>query len=86
MPETTTQVENETARQAFAEEFAKIEFPVLPAAVSRLISEINRDEPDTARLETIINSEPQISAKILRKLRHLRYEGIADEERRESSQ
>ena len=66
MSETTTQVENETARQAFAEEFAKIEFPVLPAAVSRLISEINRDEPDTARLETIINSEPQISAKILR--------------------
>ncbi len=66
MEETTTQVENESARETFAEEFQNIEIPVLPAAVSRLIAEINRDEPDTARLEQIIGSEPQISAKILR--------------------
>jgi len=64
--DTTTRVDTETARAAFAQEFKKIKLPVLPAAVSRLIAEINRDEPDTSRLEKIIASEPQISAKVLR--------------------
>ncbi len=58
--------EYESARQEFAEQFKYIKIPVLPAAVSRLLSEINRNEPEIARLETIISSEPQISAKILR--------------------
>ncbi|MBC8425229.1 HDOD domain-containing protein [bacterium] len=73
MADTTTQVENETARQAFIEEFRDIEIPVLPAAVSQLISEINRDEPDIGRLEAIIASEPQISAKILRTINSSNY-------------
>ena len=58
--------EYESVRQAFAEQFRHIRIPVLPAAITRLLSEINRDEPDIGKLETIISSEPQISAKILR--------------------
>jgi HD-like signal output (HDOD) protein len=58
--------ECESARQAFAEQFRYIKIPMLPAAISRLLAEINRKEPEIAKLETIISSEPQISAKILR--------------------
>ncbi len=56
----------ESAREAFAEQFRFIKIPVLPAAIARLLNEINKDEPDIAKLETIVSSEPQISAKILR--------------------
>ncbi|MBU0742463.1 HDOD domain-containing protein [bacterium] len=66
MVDRTAQAESESVRQTFEKEFGKIEIPVLPAAVSRLLAEINSDEPDTGRLEKIISSEPQICAKILR--------------------
>ncbi len=58
--------EYESARQAFAEQFRYIKIPILPAAIARLLAEINRQEPEIAKLETIISSEPQISAKVLR--------------------
>jgi HD-like signal output (HDOD) protein len=43
-----------------------VRLPVLPAAVTRLLAEINSPEPDIVRLERIIAAEPQISAKVLR--------------------
>ena len=73
MNDQTVQEDYSPVRQQFAEEFKDIEIPVLPAAVSRLLSEINRSEPDTARLEKIIGSEPQISAKVLRTVNSSQY-------------
>jgi len=63
----------DSARQTFAEQFRCIKIPILPAAISSLLSEINRDEPDIAKLETIISSEPQISAKILRTVNSVQF-------------
>jgi len=60
MPETTT------VNEVFAEMFGKIKAPILPAAVSRLLSEINSPEPDVTKLELIISAEPQISARVIR--------------------
>lgn len=55
-----------TVSEIFSEMFQKVQAPVLPAAVARLLAEINSPDPDTAKLELIISAEPQISARVLR--------------------
>jgi HD-like signal output (HDOD) protein len=54
------------SREAFAQDMQSVRLPVLPAAVSSLLVEVNSAEPDVRKLETIISAEPQISAKVLR--------------------
>jgi HD-like signal output (HDOD) protein len=49
----------------FAAMIRDTECPALPAAVSRLLAEINRAEPDIARLEALIGAEPAFAAKVL---------------------
>ncbi len=46
--------------------FKKVDIPPLPQAAARLVAEINRPVPDVDRLVTIISSEPEFSAKVLR--------------------
>ena len=50
----------------FASMFKDVEIPPLPAAVANLLEELNKPEPNIARLETIITTEPEIAARILR--------------------
>ncbi len=46
--------------------FKDSEIPPLPAAVSRLLKEINCPEPDIERLANVVSSDPEIAAKVLR--------------------
>ncbi len=55
-----------SVNELFTDMFSRIQAPVLPAAVSRLLSEINSPEPDVTKLELIISAEPQISARVMR--------------------
>ena len=63
---TSTEPVELSPRERFAQDMESVRLPVLPAAVTRLLSEINSPEPDVAKLEEIIAAEPQISAKVLR--------------------
>lgn len=54
------------SRQEFTQIFEKIRVPALPQAISRLVTEIHNPEPDTKKLVMLIESEPQISARVLR--------------------
>jgi HD-like signal output (HDOD) protein len=49
----------------FGKMFKDAKLPVLPAAVARLVDEVNKDEPDVTVLETIISAEPEFSVKVL---------------------
>ncbi len=49
----------------FGQMFGEVRLPVLPQAVSRVIDEVNKDEPDVAVLEDIIAAEPEFSVKVL---------------------
>ena len=55
-----------TFKDEFAEAFRTVKLPVLPAAVSRLLAEVNSPEAEVGRIERIIAAEPLISAKVLR--------------------
>ncbi|HPF34218.1 MAG TPA: HDOD domain-containing protein [Candidatus Krumholzibacteria bacterium] len=55
-----------TVSEVFSEMFSKVQAPVLPAAVARLLAEINSPDPDMNDLELIVSAEPQISARVLR--------------------
>lgn len=55
-----------TVSEIFSEMFRKVQAPVLPAAVARLLAEINSPDPDMNDLELIVSAEPQISARVLR--------------------
>jgi HD-like signal output (HDOD) protein len=45
--------------------FARMKLPPLPAAVARVLEEVNREEPDVVKLETIIGAELELSVRIL---------------------
>lgn len=53
------------AKGNFSTLFATIEIPPLPAAVSRLVSEIGKEEPDMQQLGIMVAATPEISIKIL---------------------
>jgi HD-like signal output (HDOD) protein len=55
-----------TFRDEFAAAFQHVRLPVLPAAVSRLLAEVNSPAAEVERIERIIAAEPLISAKVLR--------------------
>lgn len=55
-----------TFKDEFAAAFQHVKLPVLPAAVSRLLAEVNSPEAEVGRIERIIATEPLISAKVLR--------------------
>jgi HD-like signal output (HDOD) protein len=46
--------------------FKDVKIPPLPAAVKRLIAEINRSEPDIDRLVQLISSDPEMTAKVIK--------------------
>ncbi len=46
--------------------FRKADIPPLPAAVSRLVIEINSPEPDLDRLSMLISSSPGLAAKLIK--------------------
>ena len=50
----------------FAAMFKRVEVPPLPAAVTNLIAEINKPEPDIGQLEKLISSTTGITAKVLK--------------------
>jgi HD-like signal output (HDOD) protein len=50
----------------FASMFKDVEIPPLPAAVTRLVAEINKPEPDIDRLAGIISSTPGIAVKVIK--------------------
>jgi HD-like signal output (HDOD) protein len=50
----------------FASMFKEVEIPPLPAAVTRLIAEINQPEPDINELVKLISSAPGIAAKVVK--------------------
>lgn len=50
----------------FAAMFKGVEIPALPPSAAGLIAEINRPEPDPARLLQAISASPELSAKVLR--------------------
>ena len=54
------------ARGDFVTLFKDVEIPPLPAAVNRLIAEINRSEPDIDRLVKLISSDPEIAARVIK--------------------
>jgi HD-like signal output (HDOD) protein len=49
----------------FGAMFKDVEIPPLPAAVNRLIAEINRPEPDIDQLARLISSSTGIAAKVI---------------------
>lgn len=55
-----------SVNELFTEMFSRVQAPVLPAAVTRLLAEINSPEADVGKLEMIISAEPQISARVIR--------------------
>jgi len=54
------------ARGDFGTLFRDVEIPPLPAAVSRLVIEVNRAEPDIDRLTMLIASSPGLAAKVIK--------------------
>lgn len=54
------------ARGDFGTLFREVEIPPLPAAVSRLVVEVNRAEPDMERLTMLIASSPGLAAKVIK--------------------
>ena len=54
------------ARGDFATLIKDVKIPPLPAAVNRLIAEINRSEPDIDRLVKLISSDPEIASKVIK--------------------
>ena len=46
--------------------FKTVNIPPLPAAVAELLAELNRTDPDAARLDGIISAEPELTANVLR--------------------
>ena len=54
------------ARGDFGILFKDVKIPPLPAAVNRLIAEINRSEPNFDRLVQLISSDPEITAKVIK--------------------
>ena len=54
------------ARGDFGMLFKDVKIPPLPAAVNRLIAEINRSEPNIDRLVQLISSDPEITAKVIK--------------------
>ena len=50
----------------FASMFKDVEIPPLPAAVTRLIAEINQPEPDIDQLAKLISSATGIAAKVIK--------------------
>lgn len=54
------------ARGDFGTMFRDVEIPPLPAAVSRLVIEVNRAEPDLDRLVMLISSSPGLAAKVIK--------------------
>ena len=45
--------------------FARVKLPPLPAAVAKVLEEVNREDPDVLKLETIIGSELELSVRVL---------------------
>ena len=54
------------AKGNFASMFKEVEIPPLPAAVTRLIGELNQPEPEMDRLVKLISFEAGISAKLIK--------------------
>lgn len=54
------------ARGDFGAMFGDVEIPPLPAAVSRLVAEVNSAEPDIERLAKLISSSPGLAAKVIK--------------------
>jgi HD-like signal output (HDOD) protein len=50
----------------FAVMFKEVEVPPLPAAASRLVTEINRSDPDLDQIVTLISSSTGIAAKVIK--------------------
>ncbi len=45
--------------------FARVKLPPLPAAVAKVLEEVNRADPDILKLETIIGAELELSVRIM---------------------
>jgi len=54
------------ARGDFGAMFRDVEIPPLPAAISRLLAEVNHPEPDIERLAKLISSSPGLAAKVIK--------------------
>lgn len=54
------------ARGDFGAMFGDVEIPPLPAALSRLVAEVNSAEPDIERLAKLISSSPGLAAKVIK--------------------
>ena len=54
------------ARGDFGMLFKGVKIPPLPAAVNRLIAEINRSDPNIDRLVQLISADPEITAKVIK--------------------
>ncbi|MBW2096495.1 MAG: HDOD domain-containing protein [Deltaproteobacteria bacterium] len=50
----------------FASMFKNVEIPPLPTAVTRLINEMNQEEPDIERLVRLISSETGLASKLIK--------------------
>jgi HD-like signal output (HDOD) protein len=61
------------ARGDFGMLFKDVKIPPLPAAVNRLIAEINRSEPNIDRLVKLISSDPEITAKVIKTINSALY-------------
>jgi HD-like signal output (HDOD) protein len=50
----------------FAAMFRDVEIPPLPAALTRLIAEVNQPEPDIDKVAKLISSTPELAAKVIK--------------------
>ena len=50
----------------FAAMFKDVEIPPLPAALTRLIAEVNQPEPDIDKVAKLISSTPELAAKVIK--------------------
>jgi HD-like signal output (HDOD) protein len=50
----------------FAAMFKDVEIPPLPAALARLIAEVNQPEPDIDKVAKLISSTPELAAKVIK--------------------
>ena len=50
----------------FAVMLKDVKIPPLPAAVTRLITEVNEPEPDIDKLAKLISSTPEIAGKVIK--------------------